>query len=301
MKKLVIITGLTASGKSGLALEIAKKYNGEIISCDSVQVYTGLDIGSAKESKENMQEVKHHLIDIVSPDFNYNVGHFLTDCKKAVEDCVKRNKLPIIVGGTGMYVKALLEGYTLGSNKNEDFRKSKEDKASKEGKIAIWNELNELDSDLASKVHYNNLNRVIRYLELKTFGEPSKEKPIFSDYKILAVGIDAPKDEIYPKINARVDEMIKDGLVNEVERLISQGLNLTHSSMNTIGYREMYQYLTGEMDYDSCVGLIKQHTRNYAKRQLTFMKTIKGLQILNKDQARNTIEEFLNCEEINDK
>ena len=300
MNKLIIITGLTASGKSGLALEIAKKYNGEIISCDSVQVYIGLDIGSAKESSKNRQNIKHHLIDIVQPDFNYNVGHFLADCKQAVNDCIKRGKLPIIVGGTGMYVKALLEGYTLGSNKNEAFRKEKENKALTEGKIAVWNELNNLDNELASKVHYNNLNRVIRYLELKKFGEPSKEKPIFSNFDILAVGIDVQKDIIYPKINARVDKMIEDGLITEVKGLIAQGLNLTHSSMNTIGYREMYQYLTGEIEYDTCVELIKQHTRNYAKRQLTFMKTISGLKIVEKDEARRLIEKFVNCEDKND-
>ena len=145
MKKLVIITGLTASGKSGLGLELAKKFNGEIISCDSVQVYKGLDIGSAKESIENRKIVPHHLIDIVEPTFDYNVGHFLHDCKIAVEDCISRGKLPIIVGGTGMYVKALLEGFTLGSVKHDDFRANWEEYALKFGKEAVWNELNKID------------------------------------------------------------------------------------------------------------------------------------------------------------
>ena len=297
MKKLIIITGLTASGKSGLGLEIARKYNGEIISCDSVQVYKGLDIGSAKESIENRQEIKHHLIDIAEPSFDYNVGHFLEDCKNAVEECLSRNKLPIIVGGTGMYVKALLEGYTLGSEKHDEFRKEKEEKALKEGNLSVWNELKELDETLANTVHFNNLKRVIRYLELKTFGEPEKTEPIFSNFNILALGIDAPKDKIYPKINARVDEMVSDGLINEVKELISSGLNLSNNCMNTIGYREVYQYLTGEIDYDRCIELIKQHTRNYAKRQLTFMKTIKGLNIVEKEEAKHLIEEFLNSEE----
>ena len=293
MKKLIIITGLTASGKSGLGIDIAKEYNGEIISCDSVQVYRGLDIGSAKESVENRQIVSHHLIDIVEPTYNYNVGEFLKDCKLAVEDCVKRNKLPIIVGGTGLYVKALLEGYTLGAESNAEFRETWQQFADKHGKEAVWEELNKLDTELAAGVHFNNLNRVIRYLELKIFGEPKKEKPIFSDYEILAVGIDAPKGEIYPKINARVDEMIKMGLEDEVKGLIALGLNLTHSSMNTIGYREMYQYLTGQIDYEKCIELIKQHTRNYAKRQLTFMKTIKGLRVVNKEEAKEKIKKFL--------
>lgn len=292
-KKIIIITGLTASGKSGLGLNLAKKYDGEIISCDSVQVYTGLDIGSAKESKENQKLIKHHLIDIVPPTHNYNVAEFLADCKNAVESCIKRNKLPIIVGGTGMYVKAILEGYSLGKESNLEFRKKWQDHAEKFGKLAVWEELNKLDSSLASTVHFNNLNRVIRYLEFKTFGEPSKEDPIFKDYDILAVGINVDKQEIYPKINARVDKMIESGLEDEVNGLIASGLNLTHNSINTIGYKEMYLYLTGQISKLDAINLIKQHTRNYCKRQLTFMKTIKDLKILSIEQAQNLIEEFL--------
>lgn len=293
MKKLIIITGLTASGKSGLGLEIAKQYNGEIISCDSVQVYIGLDIGSAKESKENREKIKHHLIDIVNPSQAFNVSEFLSACKLAVEDCVSRNNLPIIVGGTAMYVKALLEGYTLGTENNPEFRKKWQDYALKFGKEAVWQELNKLDSQMASRVHFNNLNRVIRYLELKTFGEPQKETPIFDDYKILAIGIDAPKDKIYPKINARVDEMVALGLEQEVKQLMSQGLNSSHASMNTIGYREFYQYLSGEIDKETAINLVKQHTRNYAKRQLTFLKTIKNLKICQIDEAKQLIQNFI--------
>ena len=293
MNKVLIITGLTASGKSSLALEIAKKYNGEIISCDSVQVYRGLDIGSAKESKENMQLIPHHLIDIVEPNVNYNVSMFLTDAEKAIKDCISRNKLPILVGGTMMYIKALIEGYTLGKIADNEFRNHWQEFAITNGKQAVWEELNKLNSNLASKVHYNNLNRVIRYLELATFGEPTKQDSILKDYNVLAVGINIDKSIIYPIIDKRVDIMLEQGLENEVRALINQGLTLDNNSLNTIGYREMYDYLTGNIDYTTAVNLIKQHTRNYAKRQLTFMKTINNLNIVDKNEAKLLIEAFL--------
>ncbi len=291
--KVVIITGLTASGKSGLAMEIATKYNGEIISCDSVQVYRGLDIGSAKESAENRSKIKHHLIDIVDPDTNYNVGMFLLDTQNAINDCLSRGKLPILCGGTMMYIKALLEGYTLGEKSNEDFRKKWQEYAQKCGKLAVWEELNKLDNNLASKVHFNNLNRVIRYLEFATFGEPQRTESILKDYQICAVGINEEKFSLYPKINARVDQMIEMGLQKEVQTLIDKGYNLSNNALNTIGYKEMYDYLTNKTDLLTCIDLIKQHTRNYAKRQLTFMKTMSQLNIVDKVEAKNIIEKFL--------
>lgn len=294
--KIVIITGLTASGKSGLAMELAQKYNGEIISCDSVQVYRGLDIGSAKESAENRAKIKHHLIDIVDPDTNYNVGMFLDDAQNAIVDCLNRKKLPILCGGTMMYIKALLEGYTLGEKSNEEFRAKWQEYAQKCGKLAVWQELNKLDSKLASKVHFNNLNRVIRYLEFATFGVPEKTVSILKDYQVCAVGINEDKASIYPKINARVDEMIDMGLQAEVKTLIDKGYNLNHNALNTIGYKEMYDFLVGKTDLTTCIDLIKQHTRNYAKRQLTFMKTMHNLNILDKAEAKNLVEEFLKGE-----
>ena len=201
MNKIVILTGLTASGKSGLAVSLASKFGGEIISCDCVQVYKGLDIGSAKESLENRQKIKHHLIDIIEPYESYNVSNFVQDCKLAVQECISRNKIPFIVGGTGMYIKALLEGFSLGSEANLDFRNYWQEYAEKNSKQAVWEELNQLNPELASKVHYNNLNRVIRYLELTKFGLATKSEPVFKDYEILAIGINEDKELIYPKNN----------------------------------------------------------------------------------------------------
>lgn len=296
MQKLLIITGLTASGKSGLAMEIAQKYGCEIISCDSVQVYRGLNIGSAKESIQNRTLVKHHLIDIVDPKINYSVGMFVKDCQNAINDCISRDNIPILVGGTMMYIKAVMEGYSLGHETNMQFRKYWQDYAEQNGKQAVWRELDKLNPALAEKVHYNNLNRVIRYLEFAKFGEPTKQQSILQNFDILAIGINENRATIYDKINKRVDEMIDMGLVDEVKKLVDDGLNLTNNSINTIGYNETYRYLTGEISLDRCIELIKQHTRNYAKRQLTFMKTIQGLKIVDKAQAKILIEEFLKGE-----
>ena len=293
MKKVVIITGLTASGKSSLALKLAQKFNGEIISCDSVQVYKRLDIGSAKESLENRQKIKHYLIDIVEPTVNYNVAMFVSDTQKSIDECIKKGKTPFIVGGTMMYIKALLEGYTLGGEANLQFREKWQQYAQNFGKNAVWEELNKLNPQLAQKVHFNNLNRVIRYLELATFGEPQKTQSILQNFDVLAVGINESKQSIYKKINSRVDNMISSGLEQEVSNLISAGLTLSNNSINSIGYREMYEFLTGKTDYNTCVDLIKQHTRNYAKRQLTFMKTIQNLHIVPILEAEVLINEFL--------
>lgn len=297
-QKIVIITGLTASGKSGLAMEIAKKYNGEIISCDSVQVYIGLDIGSAKESLENRGIIRHHLIDILEPSESFNVGEFVERASDALKDCLSRGRLPIFCGGTGLYLKALIEGYSLGSKAESTFREYWQDIAKKQGKKAVWDALYNKDKELAEKVHFNNLNRVIRYLEMATFGMPEKAPSILKDFDVLCVGINLEKEKIYPLINDRVDDMIKSGLEGEVRSLMAKNLTPENSSMNTIGYREMFSYLSGEIGYEECIELIKQHTRNYAKRQLTFMKTIKDIKIVNLNEAKNLIENFLDKEEI---
>lgn len=296
MAKVVIITGFTGSGKSGLAVEIAKQFNGEVISCDSVQIYKRLDIGSAKITPEEMQGIKHHLIDIIEPTQEYSVGQFVNDCDKAIKDIISRGKTPILVGGTGLYIKALMQGYDFsGTDKHSDFRQQQYDLADKYDNEYVWNQLNKLAPDKAKSVHMNNLKRVIRYLEIETFGKEEKSTySVLSDYDTLAVGIVVDREVIYDKINKRVDIMIEQGLEDEVKRLLNLGLGLDNNCLNTIGYREMVQYLTGEIEYGKCVELIKQHTRNYCKRQLTFMKTIPNLILLNKEQAEQKIKEFLN-------
>lgn len=296
MNKIVIITGFTGSGKSGLAVDIAKRYNGEVISCDSVQIYKRLNIGSAKVTTEEMEGIPHHLIDILEPTEDYSVGQFVKDCENAIKDIISRGKLPILVGGTGLYIKALLQGYNFSNaDKNEQFRQQYYDLALQFGNQYVWDKLNEIAPDKAKSVHPNNLKRVIRYLEIATFGQDDTSTySVLKDYNTLSIGIIADRQVIYDRINKRVDIMLEMGLEQEVQGLLTEGLSLDNNCLNTIGYREMTNYLQGEIDYNTCVELIKQHTRNYCKRQLTFMKTIPNLQLLNIEQARQTIEEFLN-------
>ncbi len=297
MRKIVIITGMTASGKSGLAIDIAKKYNGEIISADSVQIYRGLDIGSAKEPIQSRENIPHHLIDIVDTLNNYNVGLFIEDCAKAIEDILSKGKLPIIVGGTGLYIKALMEGYTLGgAEKHQEFRLKYQEIAKTRGNLAVWEELNRLNSNLAKTVHYNNVKRVIRYLEIETFGQDIAENTvsILKDYDVFAIGIISDRELIYNRINKRVDLMLENGLENEVRSLISNGATRDTQAMNSIGYKEWFDYFDGVEDKETTINLIKQHTRNYCKRQLTFMKTIKNLELLDLSTAKRKIEDFLN-------
>ena len=294
--KVVIITGLTGSGKSSLAIKIAKEFNGEIISADSVQIYKGLNIGSAKEDVATMSEVPHHLIDIKEFNETYNVGEFIQDAEKALKSIILRGKTPIIVGGTGMYVKALLEGYSLGgTNANPELREKYQNLAIEQGNIAVWNVLNSLNPELAKTVHPNNLKRVIRYIEIASSNETlSKTESILSGYDVLSVGIIAEREIIYNKINDRVDQMIEMGLESEICALIKKGATRNMQAFNSIGYQEWFDYFDGKVDKKTTIDLIKQHTRNYCKRQLTFLKTIKQLELCDLSQAEKKIRSFLN-------
>lgn len=294
--KVVIITGLTGSGKSGLAVKIAREFNGEIISADSVQIYKGLDIGSAKENKQIMEQIPHYLIDIKEFNQTYNVGEFIDDTKKALNKIISKGKLPIIVGGTGMYVKALIEGYSLGSTcANTELRERYQKMAKEKGNLAVWNELNTLNSERAASVHPNNLKRVIRYLEIETNDETlSKSESILNNFEIISVGIISDRELIYSKINQRVDQMIEMGLENEIISLISKGGTKDMQAFNSIGYQEWFDYFEGLQSREKTIELIKQHTRNYCKRQLTFLKTIKNIDLCTLNEAESKIRRFLN-------
>lgn len=294
--KAIIITGLTASGKSGLALKIAKEFNGEIISADSVQIYKGLNIGSAKENEKTLKEVPHHLINIKEFNETYNVGEFIEDVKVALNEISSRGKLPIIVGGTGMYVKALIEGYSLGeTSANIELRAKYQEMAQNEGNNAVWNVLNGLNAERAKTVHPNNLKRVIRYIEIELNNESlSKSESILKDYELCSIGIVADREKIYAKINDRVDQMISMGLENEIRELINIGATRDMQAFNSIGYKEWFNYFDGIIDKETTIDLIKQHTRNYCKRQLTFLKTINNIELLPLSEAEERIRSFLN-------
>lgn len=295
MKKLVVITGLTGTGKSDLAIEIAKQFNGEIISADSVQIYRQLNIGSAKVTKAEMQGIEHHLIDIKDFNETYNVGQFVHDCMEAVHQITNKGKLPIICGGTGLYIKALLEGYTLGECANIAFRQKYERLAQEKGNQYVWQCLNDIAPEKAKTVHYNNIKRVIRYLKLATNNvEVERVESPVADFDVLCVGIVADREEIYAKLNKRVDMMLKMGLEDEINSLISQGATRDMQAFNSIDYKEWFDYFDGKQTKDKTIELIKQHNRNYCKRQLTFLKTIKGIELVSKQDAKTKIKRFLN-------
>lgn len=295
MKKVVIITGLTGTGKSDLAVKIAKQYNGEIISADSVQIYKQLNIGSAKITKEEMQGVPHHLIDIRDFNQTYNVGEFVKDCTNAINQILERKKLPIICGGTGLYVKALIEGYSLGQTADTEFRQKYEILAKQKGNQFVWDCLNEIAPDKAKSVHPNNIKRVIRYLELAESGiNVAKTQSPLNNFDVCCVGIVAERDLIYEKLNKRVDLMLQSGLEKEIDSLIKLGATREMQALNSIDYKEWFDYFDGNQTKEKTIELIKQHNRNYCKRQLTFLKTIKGIKLLNKQEAETEIRRFLN-------
>ncbi len=294
--KIIIITGLTASGKSGLGIKIAKEFNGEIISADSVQIYKDLNIGSAKESKESLEQIKHHLINVKNFNENYNVGEFIQDTQKAIDSIIKQNKLPIIVGGTGMYIKALLEGFTLGeTSANIELREYYQELAKTDGNLKVWEELNNLNPEVAKTVHYNNLKRVIRYIEIEKNNETlTKAESILKDFEVLSVGIIDDRQVIYSKIDTRVDQMVEEGLESEIKNLIDKGATRDMQAFNSIGYKEWFDYFDGKTTKEKTIELIKQHTRNYCKRQLTFLKTIKTVELCTLNEAEEKIRSFLN-------
>lgn len=281
MKKLLIICGPTAVGKSALALSLAKQLNTEIISCDSMQVYKGLNIGTAKPDINEQQQVKHHLIDIIPPDKDFSVFEYVENCSRIIEQFNKCNKTPLIVGGTGLYINSLLFSYNFSkSDKNEEIRKKLETDLQTYGNDYLYQKLAEVDKKSAEVLHKNDVKRIIRALEIYyTLGAPKSElvKKSESKYEYLLIGLNTDREELYKKINLRVDLMIENGLVDEVKNLLNSGCSKSCQSMQAIGYKEIVGYLDGEYSLQTAIEKIKQYSRNYAKRQLTYFKSIPGI------------------------
>ena len=273
-KRLIIITGPTASGKSNAAIKMAKKYNGEIISCDSVQVYKHLDIGSNKIKKEEMQGIPHHLIDIKELDEDYTAYDFTQDAEKLINKISSRGKVPIICGGTLMYITSLMFRYDFYNVANvKDLRKKWNDIAQEKGNDFVHSYIEKIDKASAEQIAVNDLKRMIRFIEVwETTGQlPYKGwyKPKYK-YKFFVMNPD--RNELYARINTRVDRMFYDGLVDEVRGLLKY--RYCKSLTNAIGYKELLEYFDGNYSLEMTKAMIKQHTRNYAKRQLTYVRNI---------------------------
>jgi len=298
-QKVVIITGTTAVGKTKLSIEIAKLFNGEIISADSCQVYKGFDIGTAKISEKDKQGVEHYLIDIQNPNDEYNAGEFARQASLAIKKINSKGKLPIIVGGTGLYINSLLYPFSIECGRDEEYRKQLENIASTNGKEKLYEMLKMIDPDSAKVLHVNQIDRIIRALEIyhitgKTKSEQSIE--VKSAYDYLLIVLERERSEVYNSINNRVDEMIKLGLVEEIYSLLNSGVSQGCPAMKSIGYKELLDYINGEIKLEEAIEIVKQKTRNYAKRQLTYFKKMKNAVFIdynNKNEVILKIKEFL--------
>jgi len=278
MDKLIILTGPTAVGKSELSIKLAKAINGEIISADSIQVYKELNIGSAKIMPEEMQGIRHYLIDVLKPTEDFNVFIFKKMAKEAIEDIISRGKIPIIVGGTGFYIQSIIYDIDFDEEDNSKIRLELEELAREKGNDYIHGELAKVDKASAMKIHPNNTKRVIRALEyyrlnnkpISLHNETERAKEAVFDAKYFV--LNDKRELLYERINKRVDKMIQLGLVEEVISLLDKGLDSSYNSMQGIGYKEIVEYLDGKCSLDEAVDNIKKNTRHFAKRQLTWFR-----------------------------
>ena len=278
-KPLVIIAGPTACGKTATSIELAKKINGEIISADSMQVYKYMDIGTAKATKQEMQDIPHYLIDEFYPDEEFNVMIFQKKAKDYIDQIYKKGKIPILVGGTGFYINALVfDNNFVEEESDSNLRNELYELAEKNGVEYLHNMLKECDPESAEKIHYNNVKRVARAIEFyKKTGKPISEhnkeaKSKSSPYKTAFIVLDMDRQKLYERINKRVDVMIEDGLVDEVKMLLEKGYKKELVSMQGLGYKEIVAYINGETSLEEAIEKLKQSTRHFAKRQLTWFR-----------------------------
>lgn len=277
IEDIIVITGPTAVGKSDLAVELAKELDAEIISADSMQIYKELNIGSGKVTEEEMCGVPHHLLNILSFKESYSVAEFCEACKEKIKEIRSRGKNVIIVGGTGLYIKALVNNYDYSSvQKNEEFRAKLEAEAEEKGLQELYARLKGLSPERAEKISPSDKKRIIRALEILSCERTGAHHCADElSYKIFALNLD--RTALYDKINARVDKMFKLGLLDEVQALKNAGMTENDQSAKGIGYTELLKYSGGECTLDEAVDKIKQHSRNYAKRQLTLLR---GMDVL---------------------
>ncbi len=287
---LIIIAGPTGVGKTEISLELAERTGGEIISCDSMQIYEGMDIGSAKADEEERRRVVHHMIDVVTPFDPFTVSDYKEAAEKAIDEILSRGKVPIMVGGTGLYIDAVIKdlSFTEGGN-DQKYREAMEVLARTEGNEEVHRMLASVDPEAAEKIHPNNLKRVIRALEVqhvtgKPFSSFKDTGRLNPKYDVHYFYLNKNRKDLYEGIDRRVEIMMDMGLLDEIRRLKASGLDESYVSMKGIGYKEMLSYLDGECSMEEAKDLVKQRSRNYAKRQLTWFRHNEYATELSKDQ-----------------
>ncbi len=304
-KRLLIIAGPTAVGKTDTGIILADKLNGEIISADSMQIYKNMDIGTAKPNLEERKGVIHHLIDIINPDENFSVAEFQRLAGGIIDDLISNKKLPIIVGGTGLYINSLI--YDMDFTQfasNRKLRETLQKEAEKMGNEYIHDKLKKIDPNLADRIHPNNVRRVIRAIEVyhgtgDKMGDFSRDIVLNDEYEFFLAGLTRGRSELYDRINKRVDIMIEQGLIEEVRDLVNLGYSKDLISFKGLGYKEIIEYLEGRYDLNEAIRILKRNTRRYAKRQLTWFRRYESINWYNvsdyptgENLAEHIIEDF---------
>lgn len=296
-EKLLVIVGPTAVGKTALSIELAKRLNGEIISGDSMQVYKGMDIGTAKITPEEMEGIPHYLIDTHYPDEAFSAAEFQQRATRLIAEINGRGKLPVIAGGTGLYIQSVIYQYEFSDAKQDEALRTRlEELAEKQGNQALHLRLQAIDPITAERLHPNDVKRVIRAIEIyeltgTTMAEYQK-RANQSPYQLCLLGLTMERDRLYARINRRVDIMMEQGLEREVRALLEQGYSKDLVSMQGIGYKEMAEYVEGRLSLTDAVELIKKNSRNFAKRQLTWFRSMKEIHWVDVEEQQNK-EEFV--------
>ncbi|MBB6449228.1 tRNA dimethylallyltransferase [Geomicrobium halophilum] len=292
MKPVIVIVGPTAVGKSALSIEVAKRFSGEIINGDAFQVYRGLDIGTAKITAEEQESIPHHLLDILDPTETYSAAQFQKDAFQKINEIHDRGHLPIVVGGTGMYIKGITANWTFNKVPAEpELRKQLEERSAQEGgENSLYEELRRLDPEAAKRIHSRNIRKVIRALELLYAGQETPEPVVQTNqqprpYEMVLVGLTMERTRLYARIEERVEQMLGEGLLSEVRTLYDNGIRYTQA-MKGIGYKELVTYFDGESTFEEAITQLKTNSRRFAKRQLTWFRNKENVSWFNMELGK---------------
>ena len=309
--KVICIVGATASGKTSLSIELAKKINAEIISADSMQIYKKLDIATAKVTKEEMEGIPHHMIDICDVDEKFSVAEFKNMCYDEIDKIFKKGKNVIIVGGTGLYINSIVYDMQFeDENSNDELRNMLYKEAKEKGNEYVYEKLKSIDEEAATEIHPNNVKRVIRAIEMAQKSDKLKSSYLLEEkerlskfvhpkYEFFVYCIDYPREKLYQRINKRVDIMIKQGLLNEAKMVYDMRLDSNCTCMQSIGYKEFFEYFEGKISLDDAIDNLKKATRHYAKRQMTwFNNKLECIKLTDYDNTQKMIDKIITTSNI---